>query len=325
MTLTMNKLASIFAALMMVFLMGVHIDAEARRMGGGGSVGRQSSNVTQRQAQTPAAPQRNTATNAPARNPMMGMLGMMAAGFGLAWLASALGFGEEFGTVMLMILLGVIALAVIGFIMRSRNRTGMQGAGAAGGVFGGQGGNPFTGGNQANRSAQPAQSYNPRNVGNDASARPFDQGGSMIGSGIAGGSALSGSQSWGVPQGFDTTGFIEAAKRNFINLQKAWDDKDLISLRAMMTDEMLEEIRQQLAERDAANGGQPNHTEVVTLDAQLLGIEELPDIYMASVEFSGMIREDAAAGPQPFREVWNMTKPRSGGSGWVVAGIQALQ
>lgn len=321
MTMTMNKLASIFAAIMMVFLMGVHIDAEARRMGGGGSVGRQSSHVTQqRQAQPPASQQRNTATNTPARNPMMGMLGMMAAGFGLAWLASALGFGEEFGTVMLMILLGMIALAVIGYFMRSRSRTAVQGAGA----FGGQGASPFAGGGQhTQRSAQP---YNPRNVGNDASARPFEQGGSMIGAALGGGaSALSGSQSWGVPQGFDTAGFIEAAKRNFVSLQKAWDDKDLISLRAMMTDEMLEEIRQQLAERDAANGGKPNHTEVITLDARLLGIEELPDVYMASVEFSGMIREDEAAGPQPFREVWNMTKPRDGASGWVVAGIQALQ
>ena len=59
--------------------------------------------------------------------------------------------------------------------------------------------------------------------------------------------------------------------------------------------------------------------------AKLLGIEELPDVYMASVEFSGMIREDASAGPSPFREVWNMTKPVSGSGGWLVAGVQALQ
>ena len=68
-----------------------------------------------------------------------------------------------------------------------------------------------------------------------------------------------------------------------------------------------------------------NKTEVVMLNAQLLGIEELSDVYMASVEFSGMIREDASASPSPFREVWNMTKPKSGNSGWLVAGVQALQ
>jgi predicted lipid-binding transport protein (Tim44 family) len=61
------------------------------------------------------------------------------------------------------------------------------------------------------------------------------------------------------------------------------------------------------------------------IDARLLGIEEMPDEYMASVEFSGMIREDASAGPAPFREVWNMTKAKDGSNGWLVAGVQALQ
>lgn len=315
MTLTMKKVGTLLAAFFLAFLMFAHVDAEARRMGGGSSVGRQSSNVTQRQATPPAAQRGTPAANTPQarpRSPMMGMLGGLAAGLGLAWLASSLGLGEEFGSIMLMMLLGMVALAAIGFFMRSRNRAAMQGAGAS----------PFAGvaGNQPQAPVQAAaRSYSPNNVGNDASARPFEQGGSMIGS------ALAGSQNWGIPAGFDTEGFLSAAKRNFVSLQKAWDEKDLIALRAMMTDEMLAEIRQQLAERDAANGGKPNHTEVITLDAQLLGIEELENDYMASVEFSGMIREDASAGPNPFREVWNMTKAKDGSSGWLVAGLQALQ
>jgi predicted lipid-binding transport protein (Tim44 family) len=152
--------------------------------------------------------------------------------------------------------------------------------------------------------------------------------GVQIGSGLAGsqaGSALAGSQTWGVPPGFDTEGFIAAAKRNFVTLQDAWDRSDIPSLRAMMTDEMLTEIQSQLGERENQLGGQPNKTEVVMLEAQLLGIEDLGSDYMASVEFSGMIREQPSSGPSPFREVWNMTKPKSGNSGWLVAGVQALQ
>ena len=97
------------------------------------------------------------------------------------------------------------------------------------------------------------------------------------------------------------------------------------ALRAMMTDDMLTEIRTQLADRESHTGVQPNKTEVVMLDANLLGIEDLGEGYMASVEFSGMIREEPSAGPSPFREVWNMTKPKSGSVGWLVAGVQALQ
>jgi predicted lipid-binding transport protein (Tim44 family) len=93
----------------------------------------------------------------------------------------------------------------------------------------------------------------------------------------------------------------------------------------MMTDEMLLEIRNQIAERDRQPTATAQKTEVVMLEAKLLGIEDLPTEYMASVEFSGMIREDASAGPAPFREVWNMIKPKSGTAGWLVAGVQALQ
>ena len=143
-------------------------------------------------------------------------------------------------------------------------------------------------------------------------------GGSMIGSG------LSGPQNWGVPADFDSEGFLKAAKNNFITLQAAWDKSDVAALRVMMTDTMLKEIQTQLTERETHTGGINNLTEVVMIEAHLLGIEELDNEYMASVEFSGMIREDLSAGPNPFREVWNMTKPKSGG-GWLVAGVQALQ
>ena len=106
-------------------------------------------------------------------------------------------------------------------------------------------------------------------------------------------------------------------------MQDAWDKSDIAVLQGMMTDEMDAEIKTQLAER-GVQAGVVNKTDVVMLDAQLLGIEEMATEYMASVEFSGMIREDASVGPAPFREVWNMTKSKNGG-GWLVAGVQALQ
>ena len=321
----------LFTLLLAVVLVGVFtFDAEARRLGGGKSMGRQSSNVTQRQATPPAAPANPSQSAATAgaagagtaaaatRKPWGGMIGGLAAGLGLAWLAHSLGLGEAFANVLLFLLLGVVIMAVIGMIRRSR--AGAQGQGLA--YQGAGAANPVT----------PRQ-YNPTKVGNDASARPWEGQAAQFDAGAAGaaggsmiGSALSGSQSWGVPADFDIAGFTEAAKRNFITLQDAWDRSDIPALRAMMTDDMLSEIQSQLAERErTATPGQVNKTDVVMLEAQLLGIEELDDVYMASVEFSGMIREEPSAGPSPFREVWNMTKPRSGRGGWLVAGVQALQ
>jgi predicted lipid-binding transport protein (Tim44 family) len=139
------------------------------------------------------------------------------------------------------------------------------------------------------------------------------------------GSALTGTQKWGVPAGFDAEGFLQSAKANFVTLQDAWDRSDIAALRVMMTDEMLGEIKAQLSERETHIGSSHNKTDVVMLNAQLLGVEDLGGAYMASVEFSGMIREEPSAGASPFREVWNMTKPADGSSGWLVAGVQALQ
>ena len=301
-------------------------DALAKRMGGGKSFGKQSNQVTQRDATPPAnnaAPAspaaqpgavNRPANAAPASRPWGAMLGGLAAGLGLAWLASSLGFGEGFGQVLMLLLAGVAIWLVVRMVMRSRqsNSGGMAYQGAT--------------------AAQAPRNYNSNNVGNDASARPWEtnqtpfsaapagaSGGSMIGS------ALGGQQTWGVPAGFDVDGFIAASKTNFMTLQAAWDRGDISSLRSMMTDEMLAEIKTQLADREQASAGQPNVTEILALDARLLGIEELDDMYMASVEYNGLSREDTAAGPSPFREVWNITRPKNGPGGWLVAGVQALE
>lgn len=307
------------------FLLFAGVNAEAARLGGGKSMGKQSSNVTQREA-APAQSAGNTAARpanaaAPAapRRPWGAMLGGLAAGLGLAWLASSLGLGEGFGQILMFALLAFGVMMAVGYFMRRRQAASpfaFQGAGTMGGTQ--------------------SHPYRPENVGNDASARPWEQnaaqyqsaptaGGASGGaSGSMIGSALLGSQTWGVPAGFDSEGFIQAAKANFITLQAAWDKSDINSLRAMMTDGMLSEIKTQLSERETHTGAQPNHTDVQALDARLLGIEEMPEEYLASVEFTGMIREDLNASPTPFREVWNMTKPKRGG-GWLVAGVQALQ
>ena len=341
----------------------------AKRMGGGKSVGKQSSNVTQRDAAPsapaaapgaqnaakPGAPAAAGAAAAAPKRPWGAMLGGLAAGLGLAWLASSLGLGEAFGNILMFGLLALGVMMAIGFFMRKRaaaqsgNQAGGQGAqtrspfafeGASSGGSSGAGSSPA--GQGGAPISSPAQ-YSPANVGNDSSARPWErsagvpldsgrpQAGSMVGGSVIGsaiGSQIAGStppSTWSIPDGFDTASFLSAAKGNFVSLQAAWDKSDIPALRAMMTDEMLTEIRSQLSERETHTGGISNHTEVVMIEAQLLGIEDLGQDYMASVEFSGMIKEDPATGPSPFREVWNMTKPKDGRLGWLVAGVQALQ
>ena len=309
-------------------LSGINAEA-AKRMGGGKSIGKQSSNVTQREATpgalvAPAQGMANAAAKpAPAvaapKRPWGAMLGGLAAGLGLAWLAHSLGMGEGMGQILMFAMLAMVVVMGIGWFMRRRAASANQST------------TPFAFQGAGNVPVSPTKPYRPENVGNDASARPWEHSsmafeaspnaasGSMIGS------ALSGSQNWGIPAGFDTDGFLAAAKANFVTLQVAWDKSDIPALRVMMTDAMLAEIQAQLAERESHTGTNPNRTDVVMLEARLLGIEETAEEYLASVEFSGMIREDDSTAPSPFREVWNMNKPVNGSRGWLVAGVQALQ
>ena len=123
-----------------------------------------------------------------------------------------------------------------------------------------------------------------------------------------------------IPADFDSEGFLRVAKLNFVRLQAANDAKNLDDLREFVAPEIFAEIKLEMDER----GNVPQQTDVVTLNASLLEVVTDGPRHIASVHFSGMIREDANAPASAFDEVWNLTKPVDGSSGWVVAGIQQL-
>jgi len=124
-----------------------------------------------------------------------------------------------------------------------------------------------------------------------------------------------------IPAGFDTEGFLRQAKLNFIKLQAVHDSGKLGELRDFTTDAMFESIKQDLLQHGAVG----QQTDVVTLNADLLEALTEGDTHWASVRFSGMIRESANAQPEAFEEIWNLAKPVSGATGWVLAGIQQIQ
>jgi predicted lipid-binding transport protein (Tim44 family) len=292
-------------------------DADAARMGGGRSFGRQSPNVT-RQASPPArdaatqtqqAGQKQTPPGTqpqPAGNRWFGPIAGLAAGLGIAALLSHFGLGgalaEALGS---MLVIGLLVLAAV-WIWR---------------MLRGSASRPSLG-----RPAEPAYG----SAGN-ASARSYDlapesaQPGSVaaLGSTVTSGSAAPAgpaAEQWGVPTGFDTPAFIRSAKVNFIRLQEAWDARNLADIREFTTPEVFAEIKMQIDETKGAN----NRTDVLALDAELLGIEESPTDYLASVKFSGTIRENEQGNGEALEEVWNLTKPKSGRSGWLLAGIQQI-
>ncbi|VVE86133.1 Tim44 domain-containing protein [Pandoraea bronchicola] len=303
-------------------------DADAKRVGGGRSIGKQSNTVTQRQ-QTPqqptqaapgAAPQQaapaaagagaaGAAAAAKPANRWLGPIAGLAAGLGIAALLSHFGMGGAFASMMAnVIIIALIAFAVMWLIRRFRGNKSQSQTPAYAGA-----------GNDASNNAlrQSWDSQQPPSSQPAPSAQPPL---SAVPAAAAGAAAAAPAAPFGVPAGFDAEGFLRSAKVYFNRLQAAWDKGDQADINEFTTPQMFAEIKMDLEER----GKSTNRTDVVQLDAELLGIEQSATEYMASVRFSGLIREAEGAPAEPFNEVWNLTKPVAGSGGWVLAGIQQL-
>jgi len=282
--------------------------SEAKRLGGGKSVGMQRATPDKPAPTTPATPAATpnnpaaTPANAAAPNPgaaaaaapkrsWMGPLAGLAAGLGLAALFSHFGLGEGFANFMMLALLAVVAIVAVRWALRRFAGGGapmpfaMAGGAAAGGSLG-------AGAGAARSLPMPGTALAP----------PADP--------VVAGPAL--------PADFDTAAFERIAKMIFIRLQAAHDSGDLNDLRAFTTPEMFAEVRLELQERGAST----QKTDVVTVDAQLIDFAQEADRQVVSVRFSGLMREDVGAEAAPFDEVWHLVKPLDDSRNWAIAGIQ---
>ena len=65
---------------------------------------------------------------------------------------------------------------------------------------------------------------------------------------------------------------------------------------------------------------------MVNVDAQLLEAVVEGDYAVASVRFSGLIRENNAPNPEPFDELWHVRKALGQRNApWLIAGIQQME
>lgn len=290
-------------------LVTASFDAEARRAGGGSSVGRQSSNVTQqRQATTPPAAANNTAGAAAksGASRWLGPIAGIAAGLGIAALLSSMGLSGAFAEFLSSALL--IAVVVFGVMFIIRRLRGAAPRPATQGAFGGAN----------NASGEPQQQPMWRETLKPAAPAAAPIAAAVAAAPVAATPKAGDDNNWFVPGDFDTPNFLKQAKDQFVRIQAVWDSGSTDRLRDYLTDDLITELKPQLAERGAA----PNKTEVVLLNAELLGIETVSDGHLASVRFSGMLREAPGAEAFRFEEVWNLFKPANGG--WLLAGIQQI-
>jgi len=297
----------LIGAVLAVSALSMLAEATARPMGGGRTIGRQSQNVSRmppatapqqapRQAAPAPAPAAPAAMPPKSASPWKGILGGALLGLGIGALFSHFGMGGAIGSLFGTLIMLALAGGVVFLIVRLVRGRG-QPAPAA---FGGNGG--------GNNVYQMQPSRTP-DIGSRLQPEPAQRAAAPVAH-----------TPWGVPADFDAPSFLRVAKSNFIRLQAAWDKGDSADIREFTTPEVFAELKMQISER----GAQKDYTDVVTIDAELLGIETSDHDYLASVKFTGTIKPAPDALAEPFNEVWNLSKPMSGASGWMLAGIQQL-
>jgi predicted lipid-binding transport protein (Tim44 family) len=259
--------------------------AEAKRFGGGSSIGKQRTMEPQAAPKAPAVAPAPTpgatpgAAPAPAAagNKWLGPLAGLAIGAGLGALFMGGGMGGAMGNILMMLAAGALVMFLIAKF-RKAQQPAMKYAGAPSGI-----------------------------------PQPEEQP-------VFGGSAASVADpiTSNIPADFPVESFLRSAKTSFIRLQAANDRKDLNDIREYTTPEMFAEISMQMQERHDA----PQKTDVIAINGELLKVVNEGDMAIASVRFTGQLCENNGA-PDNVDEVWHVQKNlRDEKSVWLLAGIQ---
>ncbi len=228
----------------------------------------------------------------------MGPIAGIAAGLGIAALMSHFGMGEALGQFMTIALMGLVAVVVVGWLMRR-----FKGAPAGAGPQLAGAGAPYA------RQAEPMPA--------SSSTQPMPTQAPLNG-GMA---TPSPSVAPALPPGMDAAGFTRIAKMIFIRMQAANDEANIEDLRKFTTPELFASLRLDLQERGSAK----QQTDVMQLDADVVDTAQEQGQWVVSVRFHGLIREEIDQGAQPFDELWHLVKPLDDSREWAIAGITPMQ
>lgn len=285
----MKKLLSVLIVFCSLSMIGV--EAEAKRLGGGKSMGMQRNTTQQAAPKSPAQQQQAQQPGTPAQQPAaaaaqtpgnkwLGPLAGLAMGAGLMALFMNNGIAGALSGLLLAAAIAAIAVFAFRALRGRASQAPLQYAGQQG----------------------------------PASPEPLVTGGG----GAAPHAVAATAGRW--PADFNATEFIRHARLNFVRLQEAHDARDSTALADFLTADLLADVQAQWHIEGPAQG----KTDVVTLESEILDVVSEGLLHVVSVRFSGLIREDGAAEPQPFAEIWHLEKPMRGSTGWLVSGIQQV-
>lgn len=284
----------LLSVIFMVFLLAFSFDSEAKRMGSGKNLGKTSPAYNKNQSNTQANQNKpnNTATP-PRNNGLPGWLGPVA-GLMAGGIFAALLFGGAFSSLQLFDILLFIGIGVIiFFIIKKMRQPQSQSQSQSQYQYAG---------NSINTSQQQQDTFHTPSIGSALNTQNTQTAQPVI----------------DPPHWFDKTNFLEQAKKHFIRLQTAWDRNDMSDIKEYTTPELFADLQ---LEREKLSSD--NYTEVVEVTAELTDLSQDARFLLATVYYTGLIKEEKEGEAQPFTETWVIQRDITGTDGnWYIAGIQ---
>ena len=302
-----NFLTVVALAFCASFLAIGEADAQ-KRLGSGKSTGMQKNNIQKDAPKTPAqntvAPAGAAAPAAAAPSGMSRWMGPLA-GLAAGGLLASMFMGGGFSGLKMMDILLFAGLAFGAFMLF---RMYMRKKAIENGHVG----------------VAPMQYAGTDRAPRAATATPFQSGGLAPGAPEIGSKLMTGADATPaaaprIPADFDLPGFERQARFAFIRMQAANDARDVNDIRDFTTPEMYAELSLQIQER----GDAPQKTEIVSLNVAVLEVTTEGQRAVASVRYTGEIREEVGGPAESFDEIWHVSKRLDDAkSTWLLAGIQ---
>ncbi|WP_027856163.1 Tim44 domain-containing protein [Marinobacterium jannaschii] len=296
----MRTLVASLLAVFLTFTLAVDQVEAKKRFGGGSSLGKSYStpkktSPSSTDSATSQQKTSQTANNTQAQpKKKSGLMGGLLGGLLAGGLLAALFAGGAFEGIQFMDILLVGLLAFIGFKLFAMFRQQRQPQYA-------------TGNAQYEIRPEPMKREAPQPQPEEPKFSPMP---AYNGGGFSGDELK-------LPQWFDKEGFVEGARQHFTLLQKAWDNCDWDEIKTYTSAELLEQLK---AER--AKLPEQQHTEVVSVMAELVNFIDNNDHVIVSINFYGWLKEEGDETTE-FNETWHLSRDTTEqNSDWFIVGIE---
>lgn len=303
------RMVAVILALSVFSTFAMPDDADARRFGGGRSIGRTTTvrpsapaGVTSNQQhfqQQNSAISNNAAAGAAGAAAMSrrgmfgGLFGGLLAGTLLGSLLSGGGFAGGFGMLDLIIIGLLIYLGMKFFRNRQQNnRSNNQ-------YYSQQSPSDYNNQN-SNQTGQNQARNNAAAAWDNLRSERHEQ--------------TNAYQSTGT---FNTEEFLAGAKQLYVRMQESWDLRDIEDIKQFTSPIMHKDIEEQFKEDP-----NPSKTQIILINANVLEVKQEGDYEQVAVLFDVLMKEAENTDNEQVREIWNFSRNKAKNGTWILDGIQ---